>query len=84
MRRKRRASVKITSLSRSELEGRYGTVLDTAELARIYIVTGFIAESLVVRRRADDVVGTLTVQDQPRFYYNFTPSYQHQGKESSQ
>jgi hypothetical protein len=36
-------------------------------------VTGIIFPYIVVRRKIDDVVGTLLVQNMPRFYFNFTP-----------
>ncbi|MGF1577934.1 MAG: hypothetical protein ACFCD0_01075 [Gemmataceae bacterium] len=55
------------------MELEYGQVWDTAELAREFVVTAIIRPLIVVRRKADDVVGTLTVQEMPRFYFGFEP-----------
>ncbi|MCA9474069.1 MAG: hypothetical protein KC594_18545 [Nitrospira sp.] len=37
------------------------------------VVTAIIGTTIVVRRKAEDVVGTLTVQEKPRFYFGFEP-----------
>lgn len=58
--------------SRAELEREYGRVWDTAELAHEFVITAIIADQVVVRRKADDVIGTLTYQDSPRLYFSFT------------
>lgn len=61
------------STTRAELEARFGQVWDTKELARDFIVTSIIGRTLVVRRKAGDVVGTLTIQERPWLYFDFTP-----------
>ena len=37
------------------------------------VVTAIIGTTIVVRRKAEDVFGTLTVQEKPRFYFGFEP-----------
>ena len=57
---------------RAELEKQYGQVWNTEELARDYTVEGFAAPFVVVKRKSDDVVGTMIFQHSPRFYFAFT------------
>lgn len=59
---------------REELEGECGQVWDVRELARDFVLTGIIGNVVVVRRRADDVVGRLTFQNAPRFFFLFEPA----------
>lgn len=61
--------------SREELEAEYGVgnVLDTKELAREYVVTGHSAPLLVVTRKSDGRTGTLRYQNDPRYYFGWTP-----------
>ena len=61
-------------LTREELEARYGQVWGTRELAAQFVVTAIIGNQIIVRRKADNVVGRLTVQPQPRYYFDFKPS----------
>ncbi len=56
---------------REALEQRYGNVWDAHELARDFIVMGFFAPLVVVRRRSDRVRGSLEFQHAPRFYFNW-------------
>jgi hypothetical protein len=56
------------------LQKRYGAVWDTRGLAAEFTITAIIGDRIVVRRKADGVVGTLTVQEQPRYYHSFEPS----------
>ena len=75
MRRKRRIEPPVSPKSRAELEALYpGEVWDTAQLAAAgFVITAIIDNEVVVRRR-DNVVGTLTVQQQgPTLYFNFRP-----------
>jgi hypothetical protein len=67
------SEVVIRPRDRPGLEALVGRVWDTRELARDFIVTGLIFPYIVVRRKADDVVGTLLMQNQPRFYFHFCP-----------
>ena len=57
--------------SRPALEAMYGQVWDTSELQRDYIVIGFLAPFVVVRRRDNPEEGSLEFQHQPRFYFNY-------------
>ena len=57
---------------RTELEGRYGQVWNTAELQRDFDVIGFMAPLVVVIRKSDGVKGSLEFQHNPRFYFNFS------------
>lgn len=56
-----------------QLRAEYGDVLDTAGLARKYVVIAAGGGRVVVRRRADGVIGTLNYQDGPRLYFGFAP-----------
>ena len=58
---------------RAALEARYGRVWDTRELAHDFIVVGFMAPYLVVRRKTDGALGSLEFQPRPRFYHSFVP-----------
>ena len=54
---------------RTALEAQHGQVWATAELARDFVVEGFMAPFVVVRRKADGVVGSLMFQHHPRYYF---------------
>jgi len=58
-------------MNRSGLEARHGRVWDTVELAQDFEVLGFAAPFVVVRRRADQRLGSLLFQHEPRFYFAF-------------
>ena len=58
---------------RAELEAEHGEVWDTDELGRDFEVKGFLAPFVIVRRRSDDVLGSLMFQHGPRFYFRFLP-----------
>jgi hypothetical protein len=62
-----------TGLDRHDLEAAYGKVWDEEELAQEFKVTAIIALQAVVVRNADGQVGSLSFQNQPRFYFNFQP-----------
>jgi hypothetical protein len=62
-----------TGLDRQALEAAYGKVWDEEELAQEFKVKAIIAPKVVVVRKADGQVGSLTFQNQPRFYFNFQP-----------
>ena len=59
--------------SREALEAEYGKVWDTTQLSQEFEVTGFMAPFVVVRRKSDSVVGSMTFQHMPRFYWGFEP-----------
>jgi hypothetical protein len=56
---------------RRALEEEYGQVWDTDELSNDFTVSGFMAPFVVVKRKSDGVVGSLTFQASPRFYFGF-------------
>ena len=59
--------------SREALEAEYEKVWDTGELARDFVITGFLAPIVVAKRKSDGVIGSLEFQHNPRFYFNFQP-----------
>lgn len=59
--------------SREALEQQYGDVWDTRQLGEVFEVIGFAAPLAVVRRRADNALGTVMFQHSPRFYFTFEP-----------
>jgi len=63
-----------TGQDRQALEAAYGKVWDEEELAQEFKVTAIIAPQVVVVRKADGLVGSLTFQNQPRFYFGFKPT----------
>jgi len=73
IRRQRLAEINGNPGSRELLESEHGQVWDTRELARDFIVTGFSAPLVVVKRKADGVKGSLEFQHNPRLYFNFEP-----------
>jgi hypothetical protein len=73
LRRERLVEINAEPGSRTALEAQYGLVYDTEELGRDFDVTGFIAPLVVVRRKSDNVVGSLEFQHHPRLYFNFEP-----------
>ena len=74
MRRTRRAEIEAEPGSREALEAIHGQVWDTKDLAIDFIVVGFLAPLVVVRRKADGMKGSLEFQNRPRFYFNFLPA----------
>ena len=73
MRRERLAQLNGEPGSRAALEAKYGRVWNTQELVEEFVVTAFLAPLVVVRRKADNVVGSLEFQNQPRFYFAWQP-----------
>ena len=61
---------------RATLEARYGQVWNAPELAQEFEVLGFAAPVVVVRRKADNQLGSLLFQHQPRYYFAFEPDPQ--------
>lgn len=56
---------------RPALQTRYGRVWDPSELPEDFIVLGFGAPFVVVRRKTDNQVGSLLFQHHPRYYFAF-------------
>jgi hypothetical protein len=71
LRRGRLVRINAQPQDRHTLEHSHGQVWDSRELARDFIVVGYMAPFVVVRRRADGVVGSLEFQHEPRFYFNW-------------
>ena len=63
-----------TGQDRQALEAVYGKVWSEEEVAQVFRITAIIAPQVVVVRRSDGQVGTLTFQNDPRFYFDFNPS----------
>ena len=53
------------------LQAKHGQVWDTSELAHDFIVIGFSAPLVVVKRKSDNQKGSLMFQANPRFYFGF-------------
>ena len=71
IRREMVAAINANPTSREALAQKYGKVWNTEELGQDFEVTGFMAPLVVVKRKADGVMGTLTFQHQPRYYFDF-------------
>jgi hypothetical protein len=71
IRRQRLAEINAQPGSREALEAEYGQVWNTEELSSDFEVQGFMAPLVVVKRRSDNVRGSLEFQHNPRFYFNF-------------
>lgn len=56
---------------REALEAIHGRVWDTTELNEQFVVIGFLAPFVVVRRKADGRKGSLEFQHNPRYFFNF-------------
>ena len=61
-------------IDREALEATFGKVWSAEELEQDFIVTAFIGPHVVVRRRTDNVVGTLEFSRRPHLFYNFQPN----------
>jgi hypothetical protein len=61
------------SIDRKALEEKFGKVWTAQELEQDFVVTAFIGSTVVVRRKADDVVGSLEFTNRPHLFYNFQP-----------
>ena len=58
-------------VERGELERRHGQVWNSGELASSFVIIGFMAPYVVVRRKTDGAVGSLEFQHEPRFYFGW-------------
>ncbi len=74
MRRKRQKIV-VKPRSQEELEGLYGRVWTQQEVAKLYIITAIVGNTIVVRRKDDGAVGRLDYQTgPPNLYFNWRPA----------
>lgn len=71
IRRQRIAEINADPGSREALEAQHGRVWNTDELSREFIVEGFLAPLIVLRRKSDGQRGSMEFQHHPRFYFNF-------------
>lgn len=51
-----------------------GPVWNTHEMLKLFEVKQFAAPFVIVRRRSDDVEGTIMFIHDPRVYFRFTPN----------
>jgi hypothetical protein len=56
---------------REILEDLYGQVWDTDELKEEFTIDSFLAPFVIVKRKIDDVKGTMRFKHSPRFYFDF-------------
>lgn len=56
---------------REDLETEFGKVWNDKELTNDFEVINFLAPYVIVKRRSDNVVGSLTFTHRPRFYFRF-------------
>ena len=61
-------------IDRKALEAKFGKVWSAEELEQEFVVTAFIGPTVVVRRKADDVVGILEFTNRPHLFFNFRPN----------
>jgi hypothetical protein len=57
--------------TREELEVVFRQVWDERQLAEDYEILGFTDDRMDVRRKSDGIVGSLSYQDSPRFFFSF-------------
>ena len=74
IRREMVAEINAEPGGREWLEAKYGQVWDTSEMQSEFEALGFMAPLIVVRRRSDGAMGSLTFQHNPRLYYSFQPA----------
>ncbi len=73
IRRLQLAEINAEPGSREALEAAHGQIWDTRQLGEDFIVEGFLAPYVVVRRRSDGQQGSLLFQHNPRFFFCFEP-----------
>ena len=73
-RKREQTEINKKEAARKALEGEYGQTWDTKEAQEDFNIVGFMAPFVVAVRKSDQVKGTLTFQDMPRFYFDFNPA----------
>lgn len=58
---------------RSDLIAKYGQVWNLEQLSREFHILAFSAPFVIVRRRADECIGSILFQHNPRWYFQFMP-----------
>lgn len=71
------AEINVQAAERAALEARYGSVWNTQELARDFEVLEFAAPFAIVKRKADNKVGSVMFQHHPRYYFSFQEDQRH-------
>jgi len=73
IRRKMVSDINRDPFTREHLEKVYGkdNVYNTDELREHFAVQGFAAPFVIVHRKSDGKIGTLTFQHSPRLYWDF-------------
>ena len=61
------------AIDRKALEAKFGKVWSAEELEQEFVVTAFIGSTVVVRRKADGVVGILEFTNRPHLFFNWQP-----------
>jgi hypothetical protein len=70
--RKRRNKIVVEPKSREELERLYGSVLTQQDVAKLYVLTAIVGNTVVVRRKDNGVVGSLDFQSgEQTLYFNW-------------
>jgi len=62
------------AIDRKALEARHGKVWSAEELEQEFVVTAFVGPHVVVRRKADGVVGTLEFTRRPHLFFILPPN----------
>jgi hypothetical protein len=65
------AEINSQAAERTTLEARHGQVWNTSELANDFEVMEFAAPFVIVKRKADNRMGSLMFQHRPRYYFSF-------------
>ena len=73
IRRQMTAQINAVEGSRKYLEHKHGQVWSTSDLQEDFTVLGFGAPLVVVARKSDGVRGSLYFQNDPRYYFGFSP-----------
>jgi len=73
IRRLQLAEINANPGSREALEAEHGQVWDTQQLGQDFMVEGFLAPYVIVRRKQDGQRGSLLFQHHPRLYFSFEP-----------
>jgi hypothetical protein len=68
-------------IDRKALEARHGKDWSAEELEQEFVVTAFVGPHVMVRRKADDVVGTLEFTNRPHLFFNFQPQKRVEGEQ---
>lgn len=73
VRREMVAQINAVEGSREYLEAKHGQIWNTTELQEDFEVLGFMAPLVIARRRCDGVRGSLYFQNDPRYFFGFSP-----------